>query len=339
MKTTRRCTYVGKMSVRGEHPLAFSIRRGLGVATAVLLHVLLMAGGAAAQCVGDCDGDGRVGIGELITGVAIALGDRELAECPVFDSDGSATVGVGELIQAVGNALESCPSQGSPTPTPALPSTTPTSTATATPDRSGPPIVLFALSTADDRLIEATSVEGGIPVFELPQGRAFHIIAEAALSEHNTPPLRVTFRDGAAPDFQIQANRPLGDGSTEVCDGLAPTFGGVPAIDPPTFDDPTSMIVDALNDFGCRFQDSDEGGSQAIGRSCTEACLRFKDGTFGCQSGDAVVQFCSLVVSAAEEFPAGDTLLSARVIGNARDLGLVAGSVEQIIVRVVPPFP
>ncbi|MGH7785270.1 MAG: hypothetical protein ACRERC_00290 [Candidatus Binatia bacterium] len=71
--------------------------------------LLVMAAGAArATCVGDCNADGEVGIGELILGVKIALGAAELAACPAFDGNGSSAVDMPELIAAVGDALEGC---------------------------------------------------------------------------------------------------------------------------------------------------------------------------------------------------------------------------------------
>ncbi len=89
----------------------------------------MAAAGAAAQCVGDCNRDTRVAVGELIVGVNIALGERALADCPVFDRSGNARIEIGELLTAVNAALNGCP-----TPTP-----TPTNTPTPTPNL--PPVV------------------------------------------------------------------------------------------------------------------------------------------------------------------------------------------------------
>jgi hypothetical protein len=60
-------------------------------------------------CVGDCSGDGKVSINELISGVNIALGSAALSTCPAFDSNGDGMVSIGELITAVNNALNGCP--------------------------------------------------------------------------------------------------------------------------------------------------------------------------------------------------------------------------------------
>jgi YVTN family beta-propeller protein len=61
------------------------------------------------DCVGDCDGGGSVSIGELITGVNIALSRQPLSACVAFDRDGSDSVSIGELISAVSAALNGCP--------------------------------------------------------------------------------------------------------------------------------------------------------------------------------------------------------------------------------------
>jgi hypothetical protein len=56
---------------------------------------------------GDCNGDGRVTIDELILGVNIALGSRPVTDCPAFDTDFSGEVSVAELIAAINVALSS----------------------------------------------------------------------------------------------------------------------------------------------------------------------------------------------------------------------------------------
>lgn len=58
-------------------------------------------------CPGDCDGDGRVAVAELIAGVRLALGEAGGA-CAAFDSDGDAAVDVGELVAASAALLDGC---------------------------------------------------------------------------------------------------------------------------------------------------------------------------------------------------------------------------------------
>src|SRR5262249_1922419 len=66
---------------------------------------LLVSPSAAQLCIGDCNGDRRVSVDEIIHGVDIALGDLPLADCRIFDSDGNGVITVDELLMAVGFAL------------------------------------------------------------------------------------------------------------------------------------------------------------------------------------------------------------------------------------------
>jgi len=63
------------------------------------------------SCFADCDASGAVTVDELIVGVNIALGLREIDDCPPFDSDGNGTVSVDEVIRAIDVVLQGCPSQ------------------------------------------------------------------------------------------------------------------------------------------------------------------------------------------------------------------------------------
>lgn len=89
--------------------------------------VLRAPSGLADACVGDCNGDGKVAINELIAGVGIALGQQPVSACASLDRNGDGAVTVGELIAAVGSALDGC--AASPT---ATPTDTPTAVATVT---------------------------------------------------------------------------------------------------------------------------------------------------------------------------------------------------------------
>lgn len=86
--------------------------------------------GAPALCTGDCDGDGRVTVSELVRGVRIALEIESAGTCSALDGDGNGAVTIAELVAAVRAAVEGCP----PTPT-ATPSPSPTATATPQPNR------------------------------------------------------------------------------------------------------------------------------------------------------------------------------------------------------------
>ena len=64
---------------------------------------------AGAECTGDCNGDGRVTIDELLDGVRISLGIVEPMFCPAMDANDSGGVEINELVSAVNNALGNCP--------------------------------------------------------------------------------------------------------------------------------------------------------------------------------------------------------------------------------------
>jgi ELWxxDGT repeat protein len=64
--------------------------------------------GEAPTCLGDCRGDGRVTIDDLIQAVAIALGSRPVEDCSAVDGGGDGRVTIDELIAAVGVALVGC---------------------------------------------------------------------------------------------------------------------------------------------------------------------------------------------------------------------------------------
>jgi hypothetical protein len=90
-------------------------RRATGAV--VLLCLLFATSSARAACPRDCNGDGAVTVGELITGVNIALGSEPVTACPAFDANNNHMVEVSELIAAVNAALSGCPAAPSPTPT------------------------------------------------------------------------------------------------------------------------------------------------------------------------------------------------------------------------------
>jgi DNA-binding beta-propeller fold protein YncE len=59
----------------------------------------------AEPCPGDCNGDGTVGLPELISCVAVSLGSRDVRFCPAADGDGNGVVGIAEILRAVGRVL------------------------------------------------------------------------------------------------------------------------------------------------------------------------------------------------------------------------------------------
>ncbi len=61
-----------------------------------------------AQCPGDCNGDGRIGIDELVTAVRISLHEIELSVCPSVDADSDGGVAIHELIGSALGARYGC---------------------------------------------------------------------------------------------------------------------------------------------------------------------------------------------------------------------------------------
>ena len=114
-----------------------SVFAGLCGVAAVLTLQFTSSAAAGIPCVGDCDGDCRVTVGEIMGAVCISVLNAPFCrECAAMDSNGDGQITINELIQAVNNALSGCRSpccpiakEASPTPSPTMP---PTSTATQT---------------------------------------------------------------------------------------------------------------------------------------------------------------------------------------------------------------
>jgi len=89
-----------------------------------LCGVVALSRAAAAQCAGDCDGNGEVTINEIITLIDCAFGFEELV-CPCANTE--SVLDITYIIKAVNNALTSCPQpEATPTPLPPTPTPTPT---------------------------------------------------------------------------------------------------------------------------------------------------------------------------------------------------------------------
>ncbi len=220
-----------------------------------------------------------------------------------------------------------------PSPTATLTPTV-TETATVTPTIvPGPVVSYLGLAGADDSPLESVGSDGeGRPIFERRFGQAFSIVVEArpggdgvpvGFSAYDYDPENPTIR----PDLQVLLSRPIGDGSTVVCDNEQGNFGGVPAVDPPDYSF-TQFISDAINDLGCRFND---GTGNPGGRGSSDACTIFPDALFHFVDPSSKVQFCA-PIAAAFKFPDGDTIVTARV----RNVDDVLSAPRQIVVRVNP---
>ncbi len=70
---------------------------------------LVVSPSRAAVCPGDCDGDRRVGIGEIVRGARVLLEIDPPDACDAVDVNGDLDVTVDELIDTVRASLEGCP--------------------------------------------------------------------------------------------------------------------------------------------------------------------------------------------------------------------------------------
>ena len=194
-----------------------------------------------------------------------------------------------------------------------------------------PTITFFGVTRADDSLMPpvGTTAEGA-PIYESSFGFDFYLVVEA-LSGNSDPPVGTSsFSTDVSqlPDLQVEVSRPLGNGSTAVCDDTAPNFGGVPAVTPFDF---SAAEAPAINDLGCRFQD---GQGKPIGRTNIYACTKSSDGQYQFVEATGKIQFCGLVYKALG-FPTGDTIVAARV----RDIAGNASAVVQLVIRTLEAQP
>jgi hypothetical protein len=198
----------------------------------------------------------------------------------------------------------------------------------------GPRVVFFGLVKADDTLVDPEppvnpNDPNEVRVYRRPFGSGYGLVAEARPGMSGRPVGRSAFNLAGCPDFQLQSTSNLGNPTEDVCDVEPPEPGGVPAINPPRFDQDLETC-DRFNDIGCRFED---GAGAPLARACRdiEACIRFEDGEFGCFSPEATAQFCGFI-SRTIELPLGSTTLTLRI----RDTQGNLGPPKQIIVQVEP---
>jgi len=204
-----------------------------------------------------------------------------------------------------------------------------TGTPTPTGGASGPSVTFFGIANANGTLsTPIATATNGVPIYSRVLGSGFLIVVEGR--RNGTVSIGQTafnYDPGDAqvrPALQIISSRPLGNGSSTVCDNQPPDFGGVPAVSPPSFE-VTQPISDSINDLGCRFLD---GTGSPGGRPSTDACVLQLSGEYRFANSQSQVQFCS-TVSQALRFPRGDTLLTVRLA----NVNGVTGSPVQIIVR------
>lgn len=188
----------------------------------------------------------------------------------------------------------------------------------------------MGVARADGQVVQPVgTADDGTPIFERQVPNGFFLVIEARPGQGNRPVGQTTFNWQAGdpnvlPNLQIVVSRPLGNGSTKVCDdGSIPPPGGVPAINPPVFGG-TQASADAINDLGCRFNARPNSDL---------ACTRnvFQEPAF--VNPATRVQFCpALGIGAEIAFPLGDTRVTARVTDTLGQPGLP----QSIIIRVLP---
>lgn len=194
-----------------------------------------------------------------------------------------------------------------------------------------PVITFVGITRADDTIVSAAgTTPQGYPIYERSFGSGFSLVVEARRGGTNVDIETQTYKPNPVsptdfPGVIVFFSNALGDGSLEVCDDTFPTLGGIPAVDPPeTSNDP--MVIDAINDIGCRFKD---GTGQRLGRKAEDACTLGTDGNFGMVDRRSVLQFCGLITEPLE-FPQGDTLVTFQVSDVDGDLS----APKKMVIRV-----
>ena len=194
----------------------------------------------------------------------------------------------------------------------------------------GPQLTYFGVARADDVALNPSTFDrDGRPIYVRPTGQGLFLVVEAHPGSSGAPIGPNAYDpSGGLPDVQMLVSRALGDGSPAVCSG------GVPATEPLRFsDDP--VVVDAINDLGCRTND---GAGNPLGRPASSlACTRSDaPGGFGYGFVDAAttMQYC-IPIAGTWSFPPGDTIVAARVRDEEGHVGLT----QQIVLRVGPAEP
>lgn len=172
----------------------------------------------------------------------------------------------------------------------------------------------------------------GRRIFSVSSGSQFVLVVEAlpGLSLANPAKSLTPIPPSGRSDLQIESNRNLGDNpTTTVCDKGPVSQGGagIPAINPPSFDENNQVISDALNDFACRFN------VFTASAPCTKVDPTQDPMLLTPGAPISTIQYCDLVTPVAA-FPPGDSIVTVR----ARDEKGNTGPSKQIVIRV-PPKP
>jgi hypothetical protein len=209
---------------------------------------LICSAGPVLACVGDCNGDGMVGVDELIEGVRISLGEASLSQCPAFDATPDGQLRIDELVLAVSAALDGCPA--TPTAAPAdtataSPTSTDTPPATGTPTPADTPtatptVPMVAGNWREDPLaVTSSSCESALTeqfAADLAARSACHqtveALSELAIALHDCTGTRI---DGTLDrDGTIHVTYPTTAQTVDGCTVALTTSAAIPAAVSPT---------------------------------------------------------------------------------------------------------
>jgi hypothetical protein len=194
-------------------------------ALAVVAAIVVTRHSASAQCVGDCDGDGRTGIAEVQRCVNVRTGAQTLASCMNADQDRDGTVEDNEVDACILSFLDAatCPRVATPGPTnttaPSTPiptnSATRTQTAASTPTPSVPP--------TNTPLNTATHTRTGTPTNSVPPTNT--------LAPATATPVTLTCNfdesvDDSDLDLRVSGNSSLGGLVSNISGRVSVTCGG-----------------------------------------------------------------------------------------------------------------
>lgn len=136
----------------------------LGQAPYLLAAVTALPYSAPAiACAGDCDGNGRIRIDEIMSAVAEALDRIPPSPCAAADANRDGQVAIDDLVRAVQNLLAGCPS----TPTPSA-GQFPTATPSLVPPATETPSATAAATETETPEPEATATATPSPSEEAP---------------------------------------------------------------------------------------------------------------------------------------------------------------------------
>lgn len=185
----------------------------------------------------------------------------------------------------------------------------------------GPVVTFFGAARADGMPAKPTSVgKDGVPTYTSQVGSGFILVIEAKPGKGNREVGRrlYAFAEGdptVRGDVEIVSSRALGNGSPEVCDRTRPNIGGIPGIQPLSFDT-TQKITDAINDFACRFETFTESDF---------SCTMNERESYSFVSPETTTQYC-LIVARAYAFQEGTTEVQVRL----RDIDGNPGPVKKL---------